>query len=91
MGISIPALEAAQTAIHTAQAGRKVDDARMEALAGASAAYSGYQAVIAAKQTVDGIDGAKDALSSGNWKDAAQKAGGVSASVIFQYTTASCL
>ena len=40
MRISIPALEAAQAAIHTAQAGRKVDDARMEALAGASAASS---------------------------------------------------
>ena len=81
--ISIPALDAAQTALQTVQAGRKVDDPRLAVLAGASAAYSAYQAATAAKQTIDGIDAAKDALSNGNWKDAAKNAGGVSASVNF--------
>ena len=45
VAINVPAFEKARTAVSTAKAANHVDDARLSALAGASATYSAYQAL----------------------------------------------
>ena len=75
VSVTSSALSLAQTAQGMVKAAKKADgDARMQALAGASAAMSGYHAYQAAPSMGD-LKNAGSALANGNLKGAAQGAG----------------